>query len=159
MIPANLRKSLTTLFKTVDVPSYFVDEAPPFKDAPNQSGFFVWETDNHGFFECSEGFGYSGVTTTTNSDNYITLQFELTVTCYSGRFSVRSSISKLIMNLFYPIVSGVRTPLRGLAIADGYINFVHHISTQEYDIQKSGQSTPELSAAVMSFDCSFSVKE
>lgn len=159
MIPLNLRKCLTTLFKTVNVPSYFIDEAPPFKDAPNQTGFFVWETDSHSFFECSEGFGYSGVTTSNVANNFISLQFELTVTCYSNRFATRSNISKFIMDLFYPVVSGVRTPLRGLTITNGYINYVHHLQTTEFDVQKTGQSTPELSASVLSFDCSFSVKE
>jgi len=157
--PHNLRKCLTSLFGTVDVPSYYIDECPPFADVPNKNGFFVWDTEDHTFLECSEGLGYSGVVGSTNTDNWITCNFQLEVTCYSNRFATRASTSQLIFNLLYPIVSGVRTPLRGLAITNGFINHVHHISTTEFDVQKTAQSTPEMSAAVLTFECSFSVKE
>lgn len=159
MTPHNLRKALKALFSTIDVTNYYIDECPPFDAAPNKDGFFVWDSEDHKFFEDSEGLGYSGSTTTTNTDNFITINFTLEVTCYSNRFATRSDISKLVFNLFYPIVSGVRTPLRGLAITNGFIHHVHHQSTTEFDVQKTGQSTPEMSAAVLTFNCSFSVKE
>lgn len=159
MTPHNLRKCLKSLFGTINVVNYYIDECPPFDSAPNKDGFFVWDTEEHSFSHCSEGLGYSGVTTTTNTDNYITINFQLEVTCYSNRFATRSDISTLVFALFYPVTSGVRTPLRGLTITNGFIHRVQHVSTTEFDVQKTGQSTPEMSAAVLTFDCSFSVKE
>jgi len=159
VIPHNLRKCLSTLFATTGVANYYIDECPPFDSAPNKDGFFVWDHVDETFYEDSESLGYAGVASTTNSNNYLVLKFNLEVTCYSNRFATRSDISKLIMNLFYPIVSGVRTPIRGQAITNGFIHYVRHLSTSEFDVQKTGQSTPEMSAAVLSFECSFSVKE
>jgi hypothetical protein len=158
--PHNLRKCLKSFFDTITVvKNYYIDECPPFDAAPNKEGFFVWDTEEHMFQECSEGLGYSGDVGGTNTNNYITIMFQLEVTCYSNRFAIRADIANLVFDLLYPIVSGVRTPLRGLAITNGFINHVKHVSTSEFDVQKTGQSTPEMSAAVLTFDCSFSVKE
>jgi len=159
MIIPNLRKSLNTYFTSTGINNYHIDHAPPFDIAPNKEGFIVWDTEDHSFFECSEGLGYSGTTTTTNTDNYIACSLSLEVTCYSNMFAQRANMSKIVMDLFYPIIDGVRTPLRGVSITDGFIISITHISTTEFPVQKTGQSTPELSACILTFELVLAIKE
>lgn len=160
MLLHNLRAALKTYFDTTGINNYHADQAPPYDLISNSNtGFFVWDTEDHVMQHCSEGLAYGGVTTTTHTDNYITTNFTLEITCYSNLLAPRANIAKEIMDLFYPLTNGVRVPIRGLAITNGFIHYVTHINTTEYPIQKTGQSLPELTACIMVFECSLSVKE
>lgn len=159
MLLHNLRSCLKLYFDSTQINNYHVDHAPPFDDVQNDQGFFVWDTEDHKFNKCSEDIGYNKKSSQTYTDNYITCDFTLEVTCYSNLFLDRANISKKIMDLFYPITNGIRVPLRGLQITNGYIHYMEHINTTEYPIQKRGQSIPELSASILLFESSISVKE
>jgi len=135
------------------VKSYYIDQTPPFDQVKNQAGFISWDTEEISHYHNSEGLGYGNMNLVVN--------FELTIIVYAQKTVTRSSILKEIYDILQPMdeTTGRRRHLIGRQLTKAYVRNVVHVSNTEFGIEKTAQSNAEMSATVMTFNCSFSMEE
>lgn len=152
MLPGKVYRAIQALLTTTGIKTYPIDDTPPFDQDKNYEGFISWDIEEITFMHSTEGLEYTGVAA-------LVTNFELTVICYDRKRSDRVGLTTSVMNVLNPIVAGRRKPLQSVNLALAFVRHVVHVSTTEFPVQKTGQSTPEMSASVLTFNCSFSFTE
>ena len=135
----------------ISVPIYFIEQIPSFDQAKNLQGFVGWDIEEISPYHNSEGIAYA--------NDQLATKFELQLSVYGRTISVRTGIEKTILDIVQPIVSGKRKHLIGRQLTKAFVRHIIWVSTTEFPVLKTAQSTPELSASVMVLNCSFSLVE
>lgn len=151
MFSNKLAKCIQELLAQGSFKSYYVDQVPSFDQAKNPDGFVCWDIEEIRPMHNTEGIEYSGTGLAVN--------FELSITVYHNLMATRNSIEKLVLDIFQPVSSGKRRPLREVQLTNGFVRYIIWTSTSEFPIPKTGQSNAEMSASVLLFNSSISVVE
>jgi hypothetical protein len=130
---------------------YYIDQIPSYDQAKNLDGFVGWDVEETRPMHSTEGVEYA--------DDQIVLNFDLAITVYGSKLSIRNSIEKLILDTLQPASSGKRIPLRSHQLTNAFIRYMVWVNTTEFPIPKTGQSNAEMSASVLLFNSSISVLE
>lgn len=134
------------------VKHYQIDQVPAYEQAKNLAGFIAWDIVEPTTHLCSEGLSYT-------NGNSLVISSDLILYIYSNRLDVRSGLLTAVLDILQPKVSGKRTFLKGLTLTNGFIRHLVLTEQSDYPVSKTGQSTPELSASVMTFTYSISIVE
>lgn len=151
MFNDKVAKAVQELLVDKGFPLYYIDMIPSYDLVKNPNGFVGWDIEQLISMHSTEGIEYGNIG--------LILNFELVLTVYDGRMSTRNSIETKILDVLCPIVSGKRKPIVGLELTNAFIRNIVWTSTSEFPIPKSAQSNAEMSASVMLFNSSISVRE
>lgn len=141
----------TVVLNSLPVKHYQIDQTPPFDQVKNLDGFISWDVVDPINPICSEGLSYA-------NDNLV-INTELVLYIYSNRLLDRSNLVVAVLDALQPKVSGKRTFLKGVEFTNGFLRHLVLKEHNDYPVSKTGQSVPEMSAAVMTFVYSISIEE
>lgn len=132
-------------------PIYYVDQIPAYDQVKNPDGFVGWDIEELVPMHNSEGLEYAST--------QVVLNFGLTVTVYGNKMTARTTIIKKVLDVLQPKVSGKRVPLQQHQFTNGFIRYCVFVNDVDFPIPKTAQSNAELSASVLTFNCSISIEE
>lgn len=150
MLSSKVAASIQELLSTITVPVYYIDEVPPFDQVKGYDGFVSWDVEEISPYHNTEGLGYTA---------QLALKFELSITVYAKGIVTRTAIQSEILDIIQPVVSGRRKPLVSHTITNGFIRHLILLSSSEIPVPKYAHSNTEVSASVMTFNCSISITE
>ncbi len=150
MFSDKIALTIQELLVPTGVPVYYIDQIPSYDQAKNPNGFIGWDIDQLTPMHSTEGIEYA---------TDIVLNFELTVTVYDGRMAVRNNIEMAVLDILQPRVNSKRKPLLQKQLTNAFIRFIVWTNVVEFPIPKTGQANAEMSASVLLFSSSISVKE
>ena len=154
MFSNNLANSIQELLSSSEYNLYYVDQVPSSDLVKNYSGFVVWDIETITPFHNTEGVGYCA-----SSTPKIIANFPLLVTVYGKTFEARYTLSQAVLDKIQPKVSGRRIPLKHRQLSNSTVRYAVWVNSLEFPIPKTAQSNAEMSATVLTFNCSLSISE
>lgn len=148
MSPYNIDEAIQKILRSAvptTIPVYKAEFVASPDIAPSPLGYVYWNIDEISPFHDSEGL--------SGNNGKEVISFTLDVACSAHDNAQRKVLMTYVLNALQPITSGRRIQLTAYQVPGVAcrINYLRLITTQEVPSLKAGQSTPDMTVALMTF--------